>query len=106
MSVARLIAANRTQLGVPHATSCRLMGLSESWFYKWRNRSPTLTELRRRDLDGAVLAAFAASGGTYGSPRIADELRDDAWATSTKTVAASMARQALSARPNGAHAGH
>ena len=28
--------------------------------------------------------------GTYGSPRIADELRDDAWAVSTKTVAASM----------------
>ncbi len=99
MSVARLIAANRTQLGVPHATSCRLVGVSESWFYKWRDRSPTLTELRRRDRDKAVLAAFVASDGTYGSPRVADELRDDGWATSTKTVAASMRRQQLSARP-------
>ena len=99
MSVARLIAANRTQFDIPHATSCRLMGVSESWFYKWRNRQATLSELRRRDLDKAVLAAFVASDGTYGSPRIADELRDDGWATSTNTVAASMRRQQLSARP-------
>ena len=77
MSVARLIAANRTQLNIPHATSCRLMGVSESWFYKWRNRSPTLTELRRWDLDKAVPGAFVASDGTYGSPRVADELRTD-----------------------------
>lgn len=99
MSVAALIAANRTQLGIPHAVSCRLMGVSESWFYKWRARSPTLSELRRRDLDKAVLTAFVASAGTYGSPRVADELRDDGWATATKTVAASMRRQALTARP-------
>ena len=99
VSVARLIAANRTQLNIPHAVSCRLMGVSESWFYKWRARSPTLSELRRRDLDKAVLGAFGASGSTYGSPRVADELRDDGWAVSTKTVAASMRRQELTARP-------
>ena len=99
MSVAALIAANRTQVGIPHAVSCRLMGVSESWFYKWRARSPTLAELRRRDLDKAVLASFVASDGTYGSPRVAEELRDDGWAVSTNTVAASMRRQALTARP-------
>ena len=77
--MAQLIAANRTHLGVPHAASCRLLGVSESWFYKWRARAPTLRELRRRDLDRAVLAAFVASDGTYGSPRAAEELPDDAW---------------------------
>jgi transposase InsO family protein len=75
------------------------MCVSEPWFYNWRNRTATLTALRRRDLDKAVLAAFVASGGTYGSPRVADELRGDAWAISTNTVAAVMARQGLSARP-------
>ena len=99
MSVAHLIAACRTTFGVPHAVSCRLLGVSESWFYKWRARTPTLSELRRRDLDKAVLVAFAASDGTYGSPRLADELRDDAWAVSENTVAASMRRQGLTARP-------
>ena len=99
MTVAQLIASHRTTLGVPHAVSCRLLGVSESWFYRWRNPQPTLGELRRRDLDKAVLAAFVASDGTYGSPRIADELRDDRWVVSTKTVAASMRRQGLTARP-------
>ncbi len=99
MSVARLIASYRTTLGVPHALSCRLLGVSESWFYKWRDRPPTLAELRRRDLDKATLASFVASDGTYGSPRIVDELRGDGWATSAKTVAASMRRQGLTARP-------
>ena len=77
MSVAQLIAANRTQIGVPHAVSCRLLGISELWFYKWRDRAPTLQELRRRDLDKAVLSTFVASDGTYGSPRVAAELRGD-----------------------------
>ena len=61
------------------------------------NRSPPLTELRRRDLDKAVLAAFVASGGTHGSPQVAEELHNDGWTISTSTVAASMRRQALSA---------
>ena len=38
------------------AVSCRLLGASESWFCKWRNRAPTLSELRGQDLDKAVLA--------------------------------------------------
>ena len=47
MSVVSHIAAQRTNHGVPHAVSCRLLGVSESWFYKWRSRRPTATERRR-----------------------------------------------------------
>ena len=67
MTVAQIIASHRIALGVPHSALCRLLGVSESWFYKWRDRPPTPAELRRRDLDKAVLAAFVASDGTYGS---------------------------------------
>lgn len=91
--MAALIAANRTDLGVPHALSCRVLGVSESWFSKWCWRPATLTELRRRDLDKAVLGAFVASDGTYGSPRVTDDLRDDGWAVSENTVAASRRPQ-------------
>ena len=42
--------------------SCRLLGVSESWFYKWRNRQPTATERRRAELDFKVRIAFETSG--------------------------------------------
>jgi len=79
--------------------SCRLLGVSESWFYKWRSRAPTAGELRRRDLDAAVKECFEASGGAYGSPRVRARLRRDGLAVSKKSVEASMARLGLQGRP-------
>lgn len=102
MSLAAFVAAQRTDHGVPHAVSCRAVDLSESWFYKWRERQPTQRQRRRAALDAKVAEVFADSAGnpgTYGSPRVHAELRDQGWVVSEKTVAASMARQGLVARP-------
>lgn len=99
MSVASFIASQRASYDVPHALSCRALGLSESWFYKWHDRAPTARQLRRADLDRAVAKAFEASEGRYGSPRVHIELKEAGWAVSEKTVAASMARQGLMGRP-------
>lgn len=102
MSLAAFVAAQRTDHGVPHAVSCRAVDLSESWFYKWRERKPTPRQRRRAALDAKVAEVFADSAGnpgTYGSPRVHAELRDQGWVVSEKTVAASMARQGLVARP-------
>lgn len=93
------IADQRTIFGVPQAVTCRALGISESWFYKWQSRGPSSQELRRRCLDEAVKDSFTVSGGTYGSPRVLADLRDDGWETSKKTVGASMRRQGLVARP-------
>jgi putative transposase len=98
VSLAGFIADQRTGHGVPHVISCRALGVSESWYYKWRDRSPTERVERRALLDAAVAAAFAASGGSYGSPRIYDDLVDAGWKVSVNTIAASMARQGLVAR--------
>src|SRR5574341_1569158 len=58
----------------PIATMCRLMGVSPSGWYAWVKRRPS----RRAETDawliGEILAAHAASGGTYGAPRIHAEL--------------------------------
>jgi putative transposase len=99
MSVASFVAAQRTSFGVPHAVTCRALEVSESWFYKWRDRSPTSRQLRRVSLDAAVRHSFDTSGGRYGSPRVLADLREDQWRVSKKSVEASMARQGLVARP-------
>lgn len=99
MSLAAFVAAQRTEFGVPHAVACRALEMSESWFYKWRERLPTPRQRRRADLDAKVREFFDASGGTYGSPRVLEDLRDAGWRVSKKSVEASMARQGLVGRP-------
>ena len=101
MSVASFIASQRTDHGVAHAKCCRWLGVSESWFYKWHDREPTARQQRQAALDAAVRASFAESGGTpgtYGSPRVWEDLVADGWKVSVNTVAASMARQGLQGR--------
>jgi putative transposase len=101
VSVASFVAAQRTDHGVPHAKCCRWLGVSVSWFYKWHDREPTAREQRRAALDAAVRASFDDSGGTpgtYGSPRVFEDLVADGWRVSVNTVAASMARQGLQGR--------
>ena len=95
------IAAQRTEHRVPHAKCCRWLGVSESWFYKWHDREPTARQQRRAELDAAVKASFDDSGGTpgtYGSPRVWEDLVEAGWRVSINTVAASMARQGLQGR--------
>ncbi|WP_405089234.1 hypothetical protein [Microbispora sp. NBC_01389] len=36
MSVAAFICSQKTEFGVDHATSCRALGVSQAWFYKWK----------------------------------------------------------------------
>ena len=101
MIVASFIAAQRADHRVPHAKCCRWLGVSQSWFYKWRDRPPTPRQERRVELDAAVKASFDDSGGTpgtYGSPRVFADLIEAGWKLSVNTVAASMARQGLQGR--------
>jgi putative transposase len=101
MTVASFIAAQRADHRVPHVVSCRVLGVSQSWFYKWHNRPPTARQQRRVELDAAVKASFDDSGGTpgtYGSPRVFADLIEAGWKVSVNTVAASMARQGIQGR--------
>jgi putative transposase len=93
MTVASFIASQRTDHGVPHAVSCRALDVPESTFYKLRDRPPTPRQARRAELDAAVKASFDDSGGspgTYGSPRVWEDLVEAGWRVSKKTVAASI----------------
>ena len=99
MTVASFIASQRAEYKVPHVVSCKALAVSDSWFYKWKDRPPTKRAVRRKALDDTVKEFFDTSKGRYGSPRIYDDLIDDGWQVAEKTVADSMARQSLVARP-------
>jgi len=98
VSVARFMADQRTLYRVPVAFTCALLGLSVAWFYKWRDRQPTRTEVRRAKLDAAVGEAFTTARGLHGSPRLYLDVRAEGWTVTEKTVADSMRRQGLVAR--------
>lgn len=98
MTVAAFISSQRTEHGVPHALTCRALGLSQSWFYKWRDRPPTPRQIRRAELADAIRAVFDASGGTYGSPRVTQELWAAGWQVGENTVATLMAELGLAGR--------
>ncbi|HET8658501.1 MAG TPA: IS3 family transposase [Micromonosporaceae bacterium] len=98
MSLAGFVAAQRTGYGIPHAVACRALGVSQAWFYKWRHGDVSRRRARRGELAAAVGAVFARHKGTYGSPRVAAELRRAGWRVSVNTVAAVMAELRLVAR--------
>ena len=96
--MAALIVSQRAEHGVPHAVSCRAMGVSEAWFYKWRNGDCSLRSKHRAALAAQIDYLFAKHNGTYGSPRIAADLRELGYRVSVNTVAKVMAEKDLVAR--------
>jgi transposase InsO family protein len=97
--VAAFIASQREQHGVPQAVSCRALGVSQAWFYKWEGGELPPRAARRRRLRAEVARLFAAREGKDGAPRITAALRDAGWRVSENTVAGLMREQGLAARP-------
>jgi putative transposase len=97
--VAAFIAAQREDHGIPHATACRALGVSQSWFYKWCHGDPSAQHARRARLSIEVARLFAAHKGRYGAPRITADLLEAGERVSENTVAALLREQGLQARP-------
>jgi transposase InsO family protein len=96
--VAGFIVAQRDEHGIPYATACRALGVSQGWFYKWRHGDPSPRHARRAKLKVEIGRLFAAHRGTYGSPRITADLRAAGWQVSENTVAQLMRELGLAAR--------
>jgi len=97
--VAALIAAQREQHRIPYAVSCRALGVSQAWFYKWKGAVPGPRAQRRDRLKAEVARLFGLHTGKYGAPRITADLRDGGWRVSENTVAGLMRELGLAARP-------
>ena len=95
--MAAFIAAQRAEYEIPYATACRALSVSQAWFYKWRHGDSSPQHARREQLKIAIRRLFAQHRGTYGSPRIAADLRAEGWQVSENTVAAVMRELGLRA---------
>jgi transposase InsO family protein len=69
---------------------CRVLGVSRSGYYAWRARKPSARALEDEQLRPRVVEAFATGRGTYGSPRVRDELVDQGVRIGRKRVARLM----------------
>jgi len=98
VSLAGLIATQRAEHDIPYAVSCRALGVSQAWFYKWRNGDRSPRHRRRAELAAVIADLFARHHGSYWSPRITADLRELGWRLSENTVAKLMAEQHLVAR--------
>lgn len=94
------IVACRTELHIPYAVACRALEVSESWFYKHKDRPPTPREQRRVALDAVIEEVFVDQDGEYGSPRVHAELieRPEFTQLSVNTVAKRMRSNGLCAK--------
>src|SRR4029450_10216798 len=93
VAVAALIAAQRDEHQIPHATACRALGVSRSWSCKWKEAALAPRAARRAVLAAEVRRLFRAHRGTYGSPQITADLHEAVWKVSKNTVAALMREQ-------------
>ena len=73
----RFIDAERAGLAMPISRLCRLLQVSVSGFYAWRNRGPSQRQLDDMVLLAHVRAAFRRSCETYGAERVHQELAEN-----------------------------
>ncbi len=97
--MAALIVSQRDEHGIPLAVSCRALGVSRSWHYKWSGRGLPPRAARRERLKAGIRRLFELHEGKRGSPMLTADLREAGWTVSKNTVAALMAEMGLAARP-------
>ena len=79
----------------PVAVLCKVLGVSRSGFYSREERGPSTRLVGDEKLAVQIAAIHKASGNTYGSPRVHDELADAGVFVSRKRVARLMAELGL-----------
>ncbi len=80
------------------AKACELLVVSRSAFYDRLDHTPSPREISDAELMEKIKAVHTASGGTYGAPRILDELREEGFHVGKKRVARLMIQAGLAGR--------
>jgi putative transposase len=74
----------------PIATQCRVLEVSSSGYYAWRNRPLSMKAQGDIAIGDALEVCFERSRQTYGRPRLAADLKDAGIRTSQKRLARLM----------------
>ena len=82
----------------PVRRMCKVLQVSPSGYYVWRERPPSKREMANRKLTEKIRDAFEESGETYGSPRIYQVMRNHGLMCSKNRVARLMAGAGLQAK--------
>ena len=76
-------------------TLCRVLGVSPSGYYAWRDRPPSARNVANERLLERMRKIHEFSRQTYGRPRMYAELRDEGWPVNHKRVGRLMALEGL-----------
>jgi putative transposase len=77
---------------------CRVLGVSESGYFTWKDRPASRRQREDMVLLAHVRSAFTRSNGTYGSPPMTRELQDGGLAVGRRRTARLMRENGLKAR--------
>lgn len=80
------------------AKMCCWARVSRSGYYRWREREPSVRELRKLEAERVLINVFSQFRQRYGSPRMTAELNERGIPYCENTVAKMMAKQGLKAR--------
>ena len=85
--------ANQAEFDV--TKMCRVLGVSPSGYYAWKDRPPSARAVENERLLKRMRETHTFSRETYGRPRMYAELRDDGWLVNRKRVARLMSLDGL-----------
>lgn len=77
---------------------CDVLGVSQSGYFAWKSRPASERQHQDMVLLAHVRSSFARSNGTYGSPRMTQELQDSGLAVGRRRMARLMRENGLVAR--------
>jgi transposase InsO family protein len=78
--------------------TCALLSVSRSAYYQWSHHRPSAHARKDQELRRQVRQIHAESRGTYGAPRVQQQLRQNGVRTARKRVARVMASEGLYGR--------
>jgi transposase InsO family protein len=83
---------------LPIKAVCKYFGVSASGYYSWKQKFNGSRFISKAKICSAIENSFKRSKGTYGSPRVYEDLKSASYLVSKNTVAKYMNEMGLDAR--------